>query len=483
MGNGEIHGAIVGTQEVALQFKSVSVRHSNLLAEVAIEQERVRKQCGLIEDAAVANYTYQQKAVDVRERIAQSQAKISLSQRIIETLGNATQVLDCEIQCVSSGIMAGVLTAAGVTAAGVSFAMELETIEKQKELSSYENETTKLVALNQCDTATIDAEAKIQAQMLGLIEIELEALRTDLRAQQAYSDVNRLFMQAKRVQDQQAEAEQRLIDVQAAQNDPNVRIYQNDAVINADVSFSDAMKAAYRATRVFEYYTSQSYAKKEQLFLIRMVSAGQYNLENYLVDLDNAFADFEEQFGNPDTRIAVLSLRDDILRIPYLDEKKEPYSEAQRIDLMRARLADPALIDQNGYLTIPFSTSFEGLSPLTRNHKIRFVEADIVGSKVGDTIGRLYLRMAGTGQVHNVAGNKDFFAFPERTAVLNPFFNGNKIYDPSVYRSDRFRDRPFVNTLWELTINQRDELANQDIDLQSLSDVRLLVYYSDFTSL
>jgi len=40
------------------------------------------------------------------------------------------------------------------------------------------------------------------------------------------------------------------------------------------------------------------------------------------------------------------------------------------------------------------------------------------------------------------------------------------------------KDRP----LWELVINQRDESVNRDIDLQSLSDIRVLVFYNDFTS-
>jgi hypothetical protein len=39
-----------------------------------------------------------------------------------------------------------------------------------------------------------------------------------------------------------------------------------------------------------------------------------------------------------------------------------------------------------------------------------------------------------------------------------------------------------VNTLWELVINRRDETVNKDIDLATLSDVRVLIYYSDFTS-
>ena len=64
--------------------------------------------------------------------------------------------------------------------------------------------------------------------------------------------------------------------------------------------------------------------------------------------------------------------------------------------------------------------------------------------------------------------------FRENASIL-----GNKLFDPEVYRNYRFRDRPLVNTEWELVINQRDEFVNQDIDLQSLADVRVLIYYTE----
>ena len=52
----------------------------------------------------------------------------------------------------------------------------------------------------------------------------------------------------------------------------------------------------------------------------------------------------------------------------------------------------------------------------------------------------------------------------------------------TIYQNYRHRDRPFANTHWELVINQRDESVNQDINVQSLSDIRLYVYYSDLTT-
>ena len=192
---------------------------------------------------------------------------------------------------------------------------------------------------------------------------------------------------------------------------------------------------------------------------------------------------FEEQYGNPDMRVAILSFRDDILRIDRMDDGGQPLSEADRLTRFREKLVDPALLDYHGYLTVPFSTTLSRLSPVTRNHKVIAIEAEVVGSDVGDTLGRIYLRQRGTGTVRSVSDDKLFYLFPERMAVIDTFFNGERAFDNVIYRNTRLRDRPFTNSRWELVLNQRDERDNQDINLQSLSDIRLYVYYSDFTQL
>jgi hypothetical protein len=328
----------------------------------------------------------------------------------------------------------------------------------------------------------IESNARVANMLNDTLEVQIEALRADYALRGAAAEVQRMYNNAKRLQNQYEEAQSLSIDVQQAQNDPNVRIYQNDSIINADVSFTDALATAYRATRVYEYYTSQSYSRKEQLFLIRMVSAGQYNLENYLLQLENEFLLFEEQFGNPDLRVLVLSLRDDIMNIPYLGTDKQPLTEDVRINMLREKLKDPKRLDSRGYLTLPFSTTVGDLSPVTRNHKVHHVEIDIQGVRMGDALARVYLRSAGTGIVRNVNDDVDYYVFPERLGVINASVGGAKVFDAEVYRNYRFRDRPMVNTLWELVINRRNETVNKDIDLATLSDVRVLIYYSDFTS-
>jgi hypothetical protein len=327
----------------------------------------------------------------------------------------------------------------------------------------------------------IDSAPRMASMVRSLDEITLEALRVQIQLEQQIAEVTRFTHEAQRLQERQREAQQLLIDVEAARNDPNVRIYRNDAVINADIAFDDAMRAAYRATRMYEYYTSTSYARLDELFVIRLASRGRPNIEGYLVDLENAFQEFEEELGLPDARISILSLRDDILQIPYFDEHGRALTEDARARMMRKRLDDPALLDRNGYVTIPFGTNLESLSPLTRNHKIRYLEANIIGGSTGDRLGRVYVRQRGTSVVRSVHDATQYYVFPERTAVLDVFFNGNRVFQPEVYQNLRLRDRPYANTLWEIVINRRDEAVNADIDFSSLTDLQLFVHYTDFT--
>jgi hypothetical protein len=275
--------------------------------------------------------------------------------------------------------------------------------------------------------------------------------------------------------------QQQTINVEAARNDPNVRIYKNDAILNAERTFDSGVAAAYQATKILEYYTSQSYGRAHELFLVRMVSAGDYNLENYVTQLEDAYLQFQQTYGNPDNRVDILSLRDDVFAVPKLGNAGEPLAQSARIEAFRERLRDVTLLDERGYLTIPFATSSRRLSPLTRNHKIRKIEAEIVGADIGDTLGRVYVRQKGTGVVLSLPGDTIYYRFPERTAVLDTFFNGTRVFGPEIYESDRLRDRPFINSRWDLVLNQKDELVNKDVNLKALTDIRLYVYYSDFT--
>ncbi len=498
MGNGAIHRALVGYQTALIAQQQVGARLNALLDQVDIERERVSDQCDRIVE--LADFQFEQagetknlqlEIMDIRANVEAQNSAITAAADLAANLlcvppvyvlvppappipdpsACVNQALDAKIR----GVAAGITTAA-------TFATEQVIIGKQRDILNIQRDTAQWQTLQECDFATIESNARTTTMLLQLEELELEQLRANYDSQLAASEIDRLFNQAVRIEDERDETQSLNVDIQAARNDPNVRVYRNDAIINADVAFEDAMRAAYRATKVFEYYTSQSYAEIEKLFLIRMVGAGEYNLENYLLDLENAFFDFEELYGAPDTRVLQLSLMDDILQIPTLDNDGNPIADGERYRMLRERMQDVDYLDRNGYVTVGFGTDLERLSPLTRNHKVLRIEAEMAVTS-GDHVGRLYLRQAGTGVVRGLDDETSFYVFPERTAVLNPFFNGNRPFDPEVYRSTRFRDRPLVHTQWELVFNQRDELENKDIQLDTLTDIRLYIYYQDFTAL
>ena len=175
-----------------------------------------------------------------------------------------------------------------------------------------------------------------------------------------------------------------------------------------------------------------------------------------------------------------------IFVVPILEmaRRSKTVRGIQRTALFREQLTDPRRLDENGYLTIPFSTTLDQLSPLTRNHKLASIEAEIIGGGQGDLLARVYLRMAGTASVSPLEGNSAiFYTFPERLAVINPFFEGSKPahINPDIYSNKRMFDRPFANSRWEFVLNTYDEQVNQDLNLQGLDDIRLYVYYNDFT--
>src|SRR6185295_1908882 len=113
----------------------------------------------------------------------------------------------------------------------------------------------------------------------------------------------------------------------------------------------------------------------------------------------------------------ILSLRDDILNIARQRPDGTAIPQSERVEELRRKLTEPQRLDEHGYLRLPFSTNLARLSPVTRNHKILYIEAEIIGSDVGDTLGRVYLRQAGTSVIHAVDDQSLYYRFPERMAV------------------------------------------------------------------
>ncbi|MEO1266912.1 MAG: hypothetical protein AAFX99_02375, partial [Myxococcota bacterium] len=514
MGNGQIFESLATFDELSIEAQQLAVQQSNILEEVEIERNRVSGQCNEILEAAdflygeceEANWTdlgfdsIDDVVDDLADEITSAldpfdeeggclQSQINNLQDDIR----GAQFLNSRLQTVQN--IASTLSqttndfklipymGATLGAEALISVNEFVISDKQAEIEKIERYKMQWQTENECDMAKVESAARTQTILLRLNELELEGLRLEHRTKLAYSALERLRNQAQRLQLEQQETEQLTINVQAAHNNPNVRIYKNDAIINAEIAFDDAIREVYRLTRVYEYYTSTTYASKDDLFLIRMIARGDINLENYVNNLENSFFEFEELFGVPEPRVKLISLKNDILAIPRTDEEGRALSDPERVALMRERLADKSLLDKNGYLTLPFGTELRDTSPLTRTHKVYYVEADVYGNDLGDFLGRVYVRQRGTSAIQGVEDDRLFYRFDERTAVVNTMFGGFRFFTnlDNYYKSYRLRDRPFVNTHWELVINQRDELDNMDINLNSLTDLRIYIFYTDFT--
>lgn len=487
VGNGQIYEQMIEVDLAAHALEASLIRLRNARADIEDERTRVAAQCRINRENLEYEYDMGVETQRLSTDLARTQAGINIATRF---LGVIKEGIDGFIACTSTdgiktAVCAGLAVtsgALGAVAAALEVGSEFNSIAKQEEIALKRLDTARFIG-DGCPAMTVDSEARVANLVRTLDEVELESIRSIEALRLEVAQVERAQHEAARLEVRQAEAEQMLVNVEAARNDPNARIYRNESVINADIAFDDAMRAAYRATRMYEYYTSTSYPRLQQLFLIRLAARGRPNLENYLIDLENAFQDFEEEQGLPDARVAILSLRDDILQIPLLDESGAPITQSERIRRMQDALEGSDYLDSNGYITLPFGTHLASLSPLTRNHKIRYIEANVIGSDVGDRLGRIYVRQRGTGLIRTVDDTLDYYVFPERAAVVDVFFNGNRVFPPEVYQNLRLRDRPFAHTMWELVINQRDEEVNRDIDLGSLSDIQLFIHYTDFTAL
>ncbi len=493
VGNGLIWEASGEVEKERLGFDAVKLAHRNLMAKIIGTEERAQADCQSSVDYAKWTLEQEQKKYVLGRIVDGMNLTIDTLDRFMGLLGGTTKIMRCNplgADCAQAGAMATSFNVAGAVVGGIITGMKGEIIHLESEKEEISTAQLAEGILQGCDSVKINAQFVIKDLFREAEEVQLQAIKQSLTVDLAISKVERLQNQADSLIAAKDEALSHLINVEAAKNDPNIRIYTQDSVFAAERTFDRALVEAYKATKVFEYYTNQSYGALNDLFLVRMIQYGEPSLEAYLEELEDQYIVFQETYGVPDLRVAIVSLRDDVLGIPRVGNDNVGLTHDERVALFRAALTDPKLLDDRGYITASFPTTVEQVSPLTFNHKIRFIEAEIVGEEnLGDELGRIYLTQEGTGVVRRADSDLAYYAFPERTAVIDTFFNGQRPLAAGltgaeqVYGSDRLRDLPLVNTTWTLVINQKDEMVNRDIDLSSVDDVRLYIYYTDFTEL
>ncbi len=496
-GNGDLHNAMLDLEAQAVAAQQVRLRMANTSAATRDLQSRLNAQCARIGTLKDDLAEITQTIAGLETGLATAGAAVDALDRTYATMETFREGSSCappspppavapgtcatQLAALATfgGVMVGLSVAASVTDIATQAVFTASIGAKQVEQVKKETEA-------ECEALKIDTKFDILDKGREFEEIKLDAKSAEIELRRAGDNVRGLRNDAAGLLSGLEEHKQNLINIEAAHNDPNVRIFKNAAMENADKHFYRALTKAYVATRVYEYYTSTSYAAKDELTLVRLAAVGENNLQNYLLDLEDAFTDFEYIWGQPDLRLHIVSLRDDIVPMMEantamtLEERKAAFHEA---------LTDVARRDDRGWITLPFSTGLRKVSPITANHKLLYMEAELVGRDLGDALGRVYVRQLGTGTIREVEGGQlANHVFPPATAVINTLFNGRRgsdtmEFNPSLYRAWRLRDRPLINTQWQLILNTRDEEVNRDIDLDGLQDIVLYVYYTDFTTL
>ena len=487
VGNGAISDAVLELEQSQLAVEQIRKRMDNLNQDIEGLNGRMQAQCGRIKALADWRVREQDRIITFNQIRRGAEIALNRIEGVVEKIKEVKSSTEClVIAGLSAGTdcpqkAAGLMTylAAVVPLEALALSSEIVQAEQERKIEGVERDIAERELLEECTALQIDTKFDIRAKLRELAEVELEAAQLALQVQRDVAQVRALYNDAQSAMDNRAEAEQLRINVEVAMNDPNIRILKSEAIITADRHFFAALREAWKATRIFEYFTSQTFARRGDLLLIRLAAVGERSLQDYLIDLRDAFNEFEVDFGQPDMRLAILSMRDDL--VPRL-QGNTAMTDAERKTAFREALSDLTLRDPSGNLTIPFGTELGLTSPLTANHKILFMEAELVGTELGDDLGRLTLRQTGTGTIRGLDGDNQFFVLPPRTAVLNTLFNGQRNgLERGLFRSQRMRDRPLVNTGWELVFDQRQEAVNRDIDLGGLKDIVLYLYYTDFT--
>ncbi|MBK03663.1 MAG: hypothetical protein CL920_18495 [Deltaproteobacteria bacterium] len=502
----ELYNAYLGLRKAGLemlQFEQIRKNHED---KITREADRIKTFCDSQFSLSNISWEYEGKRQDVLRSLSLNRVLMMAGMRAASGAMQIALGWKCSVliggvfdtECQFAGISNGLKVAIFAAQEAANLALDLKANEAKKSQRALQKQLAKSelrTSCNVCPPEDPDCQTKGVVRINGQHNLSVLALQTasftldilqkQLDIQLAKSKVEQLRQKAQRLMNERATALDLLANVQAAQNDPNIRIYKNDTIISAERTFDEAIKEAYRVTLIYEYYTGTSYKDKGNLFLTRMVEKGDLNLETYLLNLEQAFRDFEEQKGKPDVRVAVVSLRNDILKIPMQNKQGEVLSLNERVTELQRQLTSREHLNQEGFASFDFNLKVDGnsqyTSPLTFNHKVVYIEAEVIGGEIGDTVGRVYLRQAGTSSVQLENDELKFYALPVRTAVINTFFNGSKVFPSEIYQNFRFQDRPLGNTRWQLMLNMSTEKANQDINLSSINDIKIYIYYKDFT--
>ncbi len=516
VGAGDLSAALLDVVDRRDELGIWKQTYGHILDRIEDERSRLSEQCDRIIEFSEWRAARGTEIVGLEASKATAATIFKGIEAVFQGVAGLAESADCIIiagfsvgtNCVGKAVAKGVKAGIDATTA----ALETATLGVQGLLDIGVNTITEVTIpereiSEECDAARIDSKFVVR-DLFRELESHAASGAALIRAvDAAVAEVQHLRDKAICIQATAAEQRQQTVDIESARNDPNIRIYRNSAIIHAERTFDSAVAAAWRATRGYEYFTNQTYAARDRLPLVRMVGHGDVTLESYLDELEDAFFEFEEVYGNPDLRVQTISIQDQT--VGELSGENTPMDGAERAAAFRAFLQDPQLRNADGFVTIPFRTGLADpdtfpesgpvltqVSPLTHNHKVRFVEVELVGPEDedhGDDLARVYVRQGadGFGELREPDGDRNVYILPQRTAVVDVSFNGQRPLDAAIrsaeispYRNERLRDRPLHHTQWTVVLHPTSEPVNRDFDLVNwVTDIKVHLWYTDFTEL
>ena len=335
-----------------------------------------------------------------------------------------------------------------------------------------------------CQMLTNEGERQIKDILVGMESARIEVTKALRELKLQAHRVNAEHKEAARLLAELHEMKELTINKAAAQNNPNFRIYRDDNVKNAEFAFKKVLAEAYKATKVYEYYTSQSYDGYSHLLQARMINYGENNLQNYLYDLEDAFWEFEDKYGTPELRVLPLSLKKHIFPGMRVSPRGEAYSEREMNNSVQEWITHS--LNEGGVANLSFRIGPEHVSPGTRVHKISYVEACVKNPhQPAARHPRVYLQMDGTSHIWELGKTTidQPYNFESRPSIVTArWCTGEDFsWDAKIFQSNKFTQRPLFNTNWELSINFIEEPANTNYLPENFEDLHLFFYYYEYT--
>ncbi|MEO1269324.1 MAG: hypothetical protein AAFX99_14575, partial [Myxococcota bacterium] len=223
-----------GQMDILLtELRRVRQAMSNTLNEAQIEQARWNASCRANNSFARMQYEVSGEINTVQSAIDSTRSAIAGVDRAIQDVSTISQLSKCSVigglavggSCGSSAVATGLYTTAFVAYEAARIGLDVGLNALETEVRELQRGIELERSLLQCDLIAIDGQARVQTILLRLAELELDALKIEYEINQAISNINQLRNQATRLQQEMAEVEEQAINVEAARNNPNIRIW------------------------------------------------------------------------------------------------------------------------------------------------------------------------------------------------------------------------------------------------------------------